>query len=730
MKQLIPFIIAFFWIPLFSAAQAGLEKDSTILQKTRLLETVTVDSKRPFVTQQIDRTVLNIQNNPLAASGNVLEALQQAPGVSVINDETISMSGKQGVNVYIDGRPTQLSGKDLAVYLKSMQAGTVDKIELISNPSAAFDAQGNAGIINIRMKKSLVRGANGNLASSYTFREHHDYNISGNLNYRLRKLNLYANASYNDALQHTTGNITRTLRYNGTEKIFLNNTTDIDRSHKMNIMAGADLFIDPYQTLGFMVKTGNNINPMLTPGTTAILSAGKIDSSLITLNDNKSDRYNNNYNIHYRFADTAGTGLNIDADIIDYRNTNASIISATLLNYQQVPYGNSYNDQQVNTRILITNLKADLSKTFRSIAVKMDAGIKLNSSKTNNDITATRLLNNTMQKDTGKTNRFDYHEKIMAAYVNFSKEIRRWAFQAGLRAEHTSAKGVNTDLENNMRYNPDTAYSTLFPSLFIQFKPTGNTSYGISYSRRINRPTYQDLNPFEYQYDNYSSYAGNPYLQPEFSNNIELMANFKNGLNSKLGASYTNQFFQDVLTQQQQLSVSTVQNVGKQQRYYLNLGYAKSFTKWWSSYNNVVPFYETYHGNIPSGKVSQSSAGMSWYSNQGFQLSPKYSLQLSTWGNVRTRNAQYKTKGLGSVDLSAGRSFMKKKLGIKIAVLDIFNTQRWSQTASLPDLQYAYNRKWESRGVRCAVTWKFGKTSFSRPDRNNAVEEEANRIKN
>nr|MCU0334271.1 hypothetical protein [Chitinophagaceae bacterium] len=244
---------------------------------TRQLQNVVVRATKPLVEKLADRTVLNIQNDVVASAGTLFEAIQRAPGLSITNDENLLMSGKSGVLVLIDGRPTQLSQRDLANWLKSTPASLIASIDIISNPSAKYDAQGNAGIINIKLKKNTQQGLNGNLNTAYTQAQHHRANSSANLNYRQGALNLYGNASYSHVLQHTSGSLIRQIPNGGQRLLFDNRTTDIDRGRGINYRLGADWYLNKKTTLGILLRGNDYRNPMETLGSTVMWNGNSAD---------------------------------------------------------------------------------------------------------------------------------------------------------------------------------------------------------------------------------------------------------------------------------------------------------------------------------------------------------------------------------------------------------------------------------------------------------------------
>lgn len=703
--------------------------DSSSFNNVKKLNEIQVKSKKQFVQMQVDKLVLNVQNDMVASGGTVFEILQRAPGVSISNDETINLAGKSGVNILIDGRPTQLSGKDLANYLKAMPGSVVDKVEIIMNPSAKYDAQGNAGIINIKMKKNTVKGTNGNLSTSYIQSKHPNYNFSANFNHRKGKWNWFVNATARKSRQNTNGAINRFVNSNGIKKKFANSTVDQDASKNISLKTGADFYLNKKSTFGFMIKGNEYWSKLYTPGITAIKTNNITDSSLQTINDNRERTSRYNYNVNYRYEDTLGNELNIDADYSSFENNKNGLVTTNLLNAQNVQYGYTANDQDVQTNINIYSVKIDVGKQFKQSNSKIEGGLKWNTVQTANNLQAYVWEVNQLKADTGRTNIFNYTETMYAAYASYTQKIKKWEYQFGLRAEQSIIKGNSVDLKNKQVNYPDTNYFNLFPTAFIRYTINDKNSFGISYGRRINRPTYQDLNPFEYIYDNYTREKGNPYLLPEYSNNFELTYSYRSMLNVGLGYSLTNNSFISISTQKGEITEEADYNIGKENRVYLSVNLGMPVTKWWDGYVNLNPFYKLYKGTIAQGKLDNTTWGMSWYCSNNFSLPKKWKLQLSSWGNIRTLDGIYKTSGLGSVDAGIGKSVLKDKLNIRLSATDIFNTQRWRQEVDFGDVNFNYQRKWESRTIRLQFTWKFGKTSYQARERELGAQDQIDRIK-
>lgn len=728
MKVILAILISLFCMESFAQQQDSLpKKDTTVFNQTKKLTGITVTSKKPFIEQQIDKTVVNVQADINAIGSSAFEILQKAPGISITGDDNINMSGKAGVNVLIDGRPTQMSNKELANFLRSLPGNTIDKIELITNPSSRFDAQGNAGIINIRLKKNKIKGTNGNVAAGYTYRAHYASNGSFNINHRSGKINAFVNANGDNNLQHTDGEINRNVWVNSAYKNFKNNTIDKDRNARYSIRTGIDFYANKKNTFGFLFNTNRSWNPFNTPGNTLIGNNNIVDSSLTTTNDNlyKNRRYNTNLN--YKFEDTLGNELNIDADYTYFKNTNLTNLTTSYLDKNYNRYNFSANDLDVATGINIYAIKADYSTQIKTMHAKLEAGVKMSKVTTENNLFATSLSGTIMKPDTGRSNIFTYVENIYAAYFNFGQQVKKFEYQIGLRTENTVVNGTSVDLRNQQINNPDTNYINIFPTAFVSYKPNKKNMFALSYSKRINRPDYQALNPFETIYDIYTSEKGNPYLRPQYTNNVEVKYTYKYAVSIALGYNHTKDYSQTISRQVGQQTSATNDNIGTLDNSYLNISSPLPINKWWEGYVNITGFINHYKGMLPDGALNEKVLGMNYYIQQNFKLDKTWSMQLSSWYNAPTTEAIFKTKSLGSLDFGIKKTILQSKASIRLTFMDMLNTQRWKQTVQFANQDFTYSRKWESRGIRLQLSWSFGKGNYKARERD--TNEDAGRIK-
>lgn len=644
------------------------------------------------------------------------------------------MGGKAGVTVLIDGRNSQLSDADLAQVLKSIDASNIKQIEVITNPGSQYDAAGNAGIINIILKKSLTNGTNGNVTSNYTQSAHARTNISTNLNARKGKLNVFANGGINQGLQYTTTNSDRiTDNTNYTQR-----GTEQDQWKGYNFRVGADYYLNKQHTFGFMINNNYKRNDYPLPSYTLVQKKGNLDTTVNTESDAIYITNRLNYNTNYRFTSKKGFEINVDADYTKFIATLNNTTINQFLNSNQQSFTINGNQNDVAASINIYSLKADVSKLtiakgWLKLAV-IEAGFKLVQTTTNNNLQVANYQANLYKTDTSKTNQFLYKENINAVYGNITKSIKKFSIQLGLRAEQSEVKGIATDLYNHQITKPDTAYINLFPTAFIQYNIKQNHQVGLAFGRRIDRPSYQDQNPFIYQTDTYNSQQGNPYLQPQISNGIEFSYTYKYASQIKIRLVETTNLFDQIVVIQGKNAVQLPVNLGTRKTVNITLSSPIPVNKWFNAYVYAEPYYSNYTANL-SGfgnqqNLNESGWGFNSYVSNNFKISSSLNAEISGWFNYQNRSTIYVSKPLGSISVAASKQLLQKKATLKLAINDLFNTQNWSQTANFGTLNQSTYRKWESRNISLSFTFRFGNNFIKQSrQRSTGNEDELGRIK-
>ncbi|HVI43871.1 MAG TPA: outer membrane beta-barrel protein [Chitinophaga sp.] len=708
--------------PVFTVPPVKLQKQAKELQG------VTIKSTRPPVEVRADKMVLNVASSINASGSSALELLKKSPLVKVDNSSNISINNKNGVVVFIDGRQTNLSGSDLAALLQGMQSSNIETIEIITNPSAKFPAEGNAGIINIRMKKNRSYGFNGNATATGTYGSAMRYDAGANLNYRNQAMNIYGNYSYRYGDYNIFSNIFR-IEQNGTNNTFDQYTNIVNKSNNHSFKGGADFFLSPKSTLGIMVNGAVNNNPAKNDGLTYIYRVpGKIDSILKARLEQQGNMNRMDYNVNYQYSDTSGRTLNADADYIVYNNDTRVFQP----NEYILPDGTSLRSHTIRTTagtdIRIGTFKVDYEQNLFS--GKIGGGLFYNDVTAKN---AFKFYDVLTTKDTLNTDRsrvFEYREKVAAAYLTYSRDIKKFNLQAGLRLEHTSASGDLTTYNNTAYKGLDTSYLNLFPSLSIAYNIGDRHTIGISYSQRIDRPGYEDLNPFETPLDELIFARGNPFVRPQYTDNIQLTYNYQ-GFGAVLGYSRVKDYFTKVIdTLGEGKIMQTIRNIPVQRVYSLNTSLQQPVTKWWNLFLATDFIYTQFKGALNSSILDDNIFTFNAFANNTFSFPNDWSAELSAYYNGPWLQGIMRWKDLWSMDIGVQKKILRGNGAVKLGMTDIFNT---NVDRVLINYSGAYSTgrfKGETRQLRLTFDYRFGNSNVKKArGRTTAADAESKRLK-
>ena len=695
------------------------------------LQDVTITAKKPMIEVKADKTIFNVEASINATGSNALELLQKSPGIQVDNNENISMKGKTGVRIYIDGKMMQLDTKDLAAYLKSINSNDIEAIEMISNPSAKYDASGNAGIINIRLKKNKKFGTNGSVNLGLVQGVTPKGNGSVNLNYRDKKINLFSNAGGN------IGDYQSTLLLYRLQKDTLYDQKSVNTSagKSFNIKAGADYFINSKNTIGVMATTNFGKNEFISTSNTPIYynPTGQFVKSLQAFNNIPGNRTNANFNINYRYADTSGREINFDGDYGLFRGTGRS--------YQPNNYygGNNnllysiINRNSTPTNIDIYTAKLDIEQKLGK--GKLGYGAKTSFVTTKNTFD---FFNDNASgipvKILDRSNSFTYKENVNAAYVNYQRQLsEKWSIQTGVRAEQTNSEGILTradgtvQADNKVKRN----YLDFFPSAAVSWNANKKNSFNLTFSRRIDRPTYQDLNPFENKLDELTYEKGNAFLRPQYTNSVELTHTFIGIINTTAGYSHVKDYATQVTDTTGNATYVQQQNLATQQVLNFSISAPLAIKKWWNGYANIWYNYQMFDGAIGGKSLSVNIPGYGAYMQQSFTLGKNYTAEVSGYFNgPNVWGATWKTRPQGGLDIGLQKLLFDKKATVKVSVTDIFRTNPWSATSDFGGMYIKGSGGWESRTFRVSMNWRFGSNQIKNSrERKTGLESEAKRIK-
>jgi iron complex outermembrane receptor protein len=706
--------------------------DTLMLQPTgTTLQQVNVTAKTPMIEQKQGKTIVNVDASVTNAGSTVLEVLEKSPGVTVDRNGGIALQGKPVVLVMIDDKPTYLSGADLNNLLSGMSSAQVAQIELIANPTAKYDAANNAGIINIKTKKNKQQGFNGSFTVSGAQGRYPKNNNSLNLNYRVGKVNTFFNYSNNLAKYLTDLYALRKYYYENNAL-----TSMLDQPAYFtgtvfynNIKTGLDYFISPKTTLGIVLngttvpRSGNN-----NATATWQNAAGVVDSVITTGNKNHTQFKNGAINLNLRHAISEKQDLVLDADYLHY-----NIVSEqNFTNQLQAPGGyTELSRGNIPTTIKITSGKADYTLRGKNNAV-FQTGWKSSFTNTDNVASYQNQQSGQWQEDYSKSNHFIYTENIHALYSSYEGKYKKISAQAGLRYEYTSYKahqlGNVTQKDSAFARN----YGQLFPSGYITYEADSTHSFTLTAGRRIDRPAFQNLNPFYFIINKYTYQTGNPYILPQYSWNFELSHQYKSLLTTAVSYSSIQNYFSQLFLNDaaKGILLYTQGNVGRTYNIGLSSTVSASPCKWWSltaqaQYNHKQ--LRGFNGNTYTTDIDQ----LTMNANNQFSISENYTAELSGFYTTRARNdVQELLYPTGQLSVGVSRVVMHKKGTIKFSARDILYTNAMEGLTQFPNATEYFILKRDSRVFTLSFTYRFGKAYKTTKRTDGSAADEMERVGN
>ncbi|RRB06712.1 outer membrane beta-barrel family protein [Larkinella rosea] len=702
--------------------------------KTTLKEVVVV-AKKPLLEQDIDKTIVNVDAMLGSAGSNTLEVLEKTPGVTVDINGEISLNGKGGVLVLIDGRPTYLSGQDLAAYLKSLPGGSLDKLELMTNPPARYDAAGTS-IINIRLKKNRIQGFTGDVSVSYNQGVTARSNDVVNVNYNRRKVNLFGSFGYNKDANYSNDTYNRTFY---TENQAINSSVFLDNRYRNNnhgllTRLGMDYAVSPKTTYGFVINLQSRPRTDKLDYLSRNFNKGYALDSIgrgQTVGDYTWKSAGANFNYLHKFNPT-GRELTADLNYINYRSDG----SQTLLNRITLPDGALVRRTDflysIPSDISIYSAKADYVHPFKNKA-SLEAGFKSSLVNTDNKADYFTLNGSVQLPDFGKSNHFIYRENINAAYVNSRKQWKRLGAQLGLRLENTLADGHQLGNSEVKATSFTRKYTRFFPSAFVNYKldSSGNNTLTISVARRINRPNYQLLNPFLFFRDTYSYTSGNPLLKPQFHVQYELKYQYKN----QLGLALQYNRFTDVIFQTTQavgnLFITSPNNVARGYILALATNLSLAPARWWRLNANITLAKLGLMGMAYSEKLNPSIVHSRLNVMNQFTFARKWNGELSGYFATKDLAGQTITNPRYRINAGIQKKVLNDKGTVRFTIEDAFHSWKpTDKTVSLNRADAFHTNVTDSRRIGVAFTYRFGKETFARKRRHsdNAADAEKGRV--
>lgn len=678
---------------------------------SKSLTDVTVTAKRPLIEQRIDRTVVNVDATITNVGTSALDVLEKSPGVSVDREGNISLKGKEGVLVMVDGRPTQLGGADLANMLRNLTAAQLDQIEIMTNPPARYDAAGTSGVINIKTKKSVTSGYNGSATITLSQGRYPKTSEGFNLNYRNKKVNLFTNLSHNYRKGFSVLTIQRNLYNPATgalENYFDQRDDMMNKANAYNAKLGADFFVSKNTTLGLVVNGTSTPASSADANTTNILtSSKKLESVTKASVENNMDWKSFSTNLNFRtLLDKKGTELTSDVDVLTYHSVSDQFMV------------NAYTDEAGLVFRKADTLTGDLPQQINVYSGRLDyihplaknsrfeAGLKSSVVRTDNDAAYDSIQYGNLVRDFNRSNHFIYEENINAAYTNLSTNLsKKWSAQIGLRLENTNAKG--TQVTTGEAFNRH--YTQLFPTAYLQYKANDKHNFGINFGRRVRRPNYGSLNPFIRFIDRYTYTRGNPNLKPSFSNNIELSHSWRNLITTTLNYTSTTDIIDDVIEQKGQEAYKAPANIASLRQYGVAVNANTPVTNWWTSTISFNAFQNRYKGMASGAAIALSQTSFTVMTTQQFKLSKTLAGELNGRFRSGWLDGLMRAKAVGYMGAGLSKQMMKGNGMLRLTVRDVFYSQKFRADSRYGNVDFNFQQTADTRVVSLGFTYRFSK---------------------
>lgn len=691
--------------------------NTTVLPTVRLRENaaalreVSVVAQKPFIERRSDRLIVNVENSILAAGNSAMDVLERSPGVIVGQNDAITIRGRSGVIIMIDGKPTPMSGQDLANYLRAMPSGSIERIEIITNPGARYDAAGNAGIIDIRLKKEKNLGTNGSLSANYGQGVYPKAGAGVSLNHRTKQLNVFG--SYNYAFRKGMNDLrlNRAFFEDGLRTgAYVQRNYLVVPYHFHTTRVGADFYPGKKTVLGVVASASvNRFKPRGENVSDVENGAGEKISAFGTTNQSRDlwPSYAFNGNLKHNLDDK-GRELTVDLDYARFWNATEQLFTTRYYGLDglenRLPYLLSGD---LDGKLVIRSAKTDYTHPFGE-KTKLEAGVKSSVVDADNELSffdesdAEHPL-----YDSTISNHFIYRENINAAYLNFSTAWVKFSLQAGLRMENTVSDGKQLVNGESFRRN----YVNWFPSVFLNYKFSDQYEMGLNMSRRLDRPSYQQLNPFKFFLDPSTYREGNPFLNPQFTWSFE----WNHTLFQRFNATFSYALTTDNITQVigpvegvDRVTVQTDRNLARVEYYSMGGSAPVNITKWWNTVNHINVWLGRYRGDFANTSLDDGNVVLHMVTNQSFMFSDDWSAEL---------NFSYQTRQVyGFMDLDpmwglgAGvqKHLFNKRATIKMAVSDIFWTNLPAAVIRYRDYVERFDVYRETRQATVSLSYRFG----------------------
>lgn len=700
--------------PFVLTAEQDFALPELMLEPSKEMKEVTISAVRPLFEQKPGKLVMNVESSPIRIAGTAWDLLGKCPGVFIDQNSNITLKGKAGVQVYMDDRPTYLFGDGLKNYLQGIPASDIVKVEIISNPSAKYDAEGTAGILNLVTQKGSRQGLNASARLGYGYGERPKYYSGLNFNYAKSKFNLYGSLTVNQRYSLERVKLERAVPYDGVTSKFDQFNT-MYHSDPVNIArAGIDFKPNDKITLG--VRAEGFYAPDKTFGdnlTTITSTANDSSLALHQLNYMSERSANGGGGLNYRQEfDSLGRELTVSFDYLQFGNNNNEKYNLHFYDQSGTEaVAPSFQRSLSKTNVFIYAAKADYVHPFTD-KINIETGVKSSYVKTDNTLNFDLLENNSWENDTTRSNQFIYTEQINAAYINGNASFKKLEVMVGLRMEQTISEGKSPTTGQELKRN----YVQLFPNIAVTHKINEKNAISYTYSRRINRPNYENLNPFVFYLDQYTYQTGNPFLQPEIAHEGDITYSYLDAAYISVGFSKTKHAMQDVTQQIDSTGVTfqTTKNFNDVDGAYVSIGLPVPIGSWFLMENQFSYSGTRFRSDLFGTSVDTKSSFINASTNITFSL--KNNWKIFTWGWYQSALTYgiFKIKPVGGTGFGFSKGLLNNKMQLNLSFMDILQTNGTRVTVDFQNQHVSLRSIPESPQLFFMVRYNFGNTKAAK----------------
>ncbi|WP_158829287.1 outer membrane beta-barrel family protein [Mucilaginibacter lacusdianchii] len=668
------------------------------------LHEVTIVQKTPILQRKVDRLIFNLNSTIMATGSSLFEALRVAPFLTV-SDNSVSMVGKGSMGVMINEKLINLSGTDLTNYLKTLRSENVEKIEIITTPPAKYEAQGNAGLINIVLKKNESLGWRGSLSSSFIQRTCSSNNNNLALFFRSKKVS----SSFTFNQSNYRGVIKESNDITGQPNPILSNGQRVTTTPNLQASLSIDYELNKQNNVGFIYNISDGKARTTLNNKSSFNTGNTVDSVLNTIAEISRPLFTQTLNIYHDLKiDSTGKKLNSSVNFFTNKpEIKNDFISESDNNYATVR-NNSFSKYN------IWSFQSDLTLPYKRVTI--ETGIKFTNFNNSADVEYYNYIHESFLLDKTRSNAFNYTENNLASYISTESELsKKWTVKAGLRYEYTFMDGYSPTLDQRNKRS----YGALFPTTYLIYKANGNDVFSLNYSRRINRPGLNFLNPFAFYSNIYSYSVGNPLLLPSYSNNIELSYLYKGMFSFTVFTQHTSDLFSSITTVNGPSVISRVENYLSQDNLGAYASFNRALFKWWD--NSITASFSFVSSKSTIENIStQNGTSASFNVNNNFKATPKLSFYLNYSQTLPSTGGNVYTYGQSNLTAGARLKLLNNNLIISSSIL--------KGTASTYDIRFSdfvqtIKTDYDYKTFNLGLTYLFGRSKVSGNNKNISFEE-------